>query len=45
MRVVTLGRHFDGKYEILSGLEEGDKVVYKGNSSLKAGEKVQIAAV
>ena len=43
MRVVTLGRHFDGKYEVLSGLEEGDRVVYKGNSSLKAGVEVEIA--
>ena len=41
MRVVTLGRHFDGKYEILSGLEEGDRVVVKGNSSLKAGQTVE----
>lgn len=41
MKVVTLGRHFDGKYEILSGLEEGERVVVKGNSSLKAGQKVQ----
>ena len=44
VRVVTLGRHFDGKYEILSGLEEGDKVVVKGQSTLKAGEKVEVAA-
>ena len=42
MKVVTLGRHFDGKYEILSGLQEGERVVVKGNSSLKAGQKVQI---
>ncbi|MBQ1635725.1 MAG: efflux RND transporter periplasmic adaptor subunit [Bacteroidales bacterium] len=42
MRVVTLGRHFDGKYEILSGLEEGEQVVVKGNSALKAGQAVQI---
>ena len=41
-RVVTLGRHFDGKYEILSGLEEGEQVVVKGNSALKAGQAVQI---
>ena len=40
-RVVTLGRHFDNKYEILSGLEEGDRVVVKGNSALKAGQKVE----
>ena len=42
MRVVTLGRFFDGKYEILSGLEEGERVVVKGNSALKAGQTVQI---
>ena len=42
IRVVTLGRHFDGKYEILSGLEEGDRVVVKGNSTLKAGQSVRI---
>ena len=42
VRVVTLGRHFDGKYEILSGLEEGERVVVKGNSALKAGQAVQI---
>lgn len=41
-KVVTLGRHFDGKYEILSGLKEGDQVVVKGNSTLKAGQKVEI---
>lgn len=42
IKVVTLGRHFDGKYEILSGLEEGDRVVTKGNSTLKAGQSVII---
>lgn len=42
VRVVSLGRHFDGKYEILSGLSEGDLVVVKGNSSLKAGQTVEI---
>lgn len=41
-RVVTLGRHFDGKYEILSGLEEGERVVVKGQSTLKTGEKVEV---
>ena len=43
MKVVTLGRHFDGKYEILSGLQEGEKVVVKGGSSLRAGQKVEVA--
>ena len=42
MRVVTLGRHWDGKYEVISGIQEGEKVVYKGNSSLKAGQEVEI---
>ena len=41
-KVVTLGRHFDGKYEIISGLEDGDIIVVKGNSSLKAGDKVEV---
>lgn len=42
-RVVTLGRHFGQNYEILSGLEEGELVVVKGNSTLKNGEKVEVA--
>ena len=41
-RVVTLGRHFDGKFEILSGLQEGERVVVKGGSSLRAGQKVEV---
>jgi len=43
MKVVTVGRHFDGKYEILSGVSEGDKVVVKGQATLKAGQKVEVA--
>ncbi len=42
MKVVTLGRHFDGKFEVLSGIEEGERVVVKGNSTLKAGQTVEI---
>ena len=42
VRIVTLGRHWDGKYEVLEGLQEGEKVVYKGNSTLKAGQEVEI---
>ena len=42
MKIVTLGRHFDGKYEILSGLSEGDRVVSKGGSALKSGQKVEV---
>lgn len=40
--VVTLGRHFGTEYEILSGIAEGDKVVVKGQSSLKNGSKVNV---
>lgn len=39
---VTLGRHFDGNYEILSGLEGGETVVVKGQSALKSGIKVEV---
>jgi RND family efflux transporter MFP subunit len=41
--VVTVGRHIDDQYEILTGLEEGDNVVVKGQSSLKDGDKVQVS--
>lgn len=39
--VVNTGKHFDGKYEILSGLTEGMKVVTKGQSALKSGSKIE----
>ena len=42
MRIVTLGRHWDGKFQVLEGLEEGERVVYKGASVLKAGQEVEI---
>lgn len=40
--VVTVGRHIGNKYEILSGLQEGDKVIYKGNAMLKNGSKIEL---
>lgn len=40
-KFVELGRHFDSNYEILSGLDAGDKVVSKGASTLKQGQKVE----
>lgn len=40
--VVTLGRHFETEYEILSGIAEGDNVVVKGQASLKNGSKVNV---
>lgn len=41
-REVSLGRHFDGQYEILSGLSEGELVVVKGGNSLRNGAQVEI---
>lgn len=41
-KFVTLGRHFDNQYEILSGLDEGDRVIVKGQSSLRGGETVEV---
>lgn len=42
VRVVVLGRHFDNKYEVLSGLDDGDVIVVKGHSTLKAGDTVVV---
>lgn len=42
VKIVTLGRHLDGKYEILSGLDEGDTIVIKGQATLKNGDKVEV---
>ena len=39
---VELGRRFDDKYEILSGVESGAQIVTTGQSSLKDGIEVEI---
>jgi len=39
---VSLGRHFDSQYEILSGLKEGEAVVVKGGSALRNGASVEV---
>ena len=41
-REVSLGRHFDSQYEILSGLEVGEQVVVKGGSALRNGAAVEV---
>ena len=41
-RVVETGRHSGNEYEIISGIEEGETIVVKGNSNLKSGEKVEV---
>jgi RND family efflux transporter MFP subunit len=40
-RTVTLGLETPGKYELLSGLEEGDLVVIGNKSQIKPGQKVE----
>ena len=40
---VKLGRRIDSMYEILSGIEDGAKVVTEGQVRLKDGVKVTIA--
>ena len=39
---VTIGRHMGQEYEIVSGLEDGARVVVKGQSLLKDGVKVNV---
>jgi len=42
LRILTLGVHIGKEYEVLSGLEAGDRVVVKGQSSLQDGIKVKV---
>ncbi|MCQ2158546.1 MAG: efflux RND transporter periplasmic adaptor subunit [Bacteroidales bacterium] len=42
LKVVEVGRHTGGEYEIVSGLAEGEMVVVKGHSALRSGIKVQV---
>lgn len=42
LKEITLGRHFDDKYEILRGVEDGQKVVVKGQTALKSGITVEV---
>ena len=42
LRIVKLGVHVGKEYEVLSGLEAGDRVVVKGQSSLQDGVKVKV---
>jgi len=41
-RQVELGRAFDGRIHIRSGLEEGVSVVVRGNESLRPGQSVRV---
>ena len=42
LRVVELGRHFGGNYEIISGVQPGEKVVVKGLTALRSGVTVEV---
>ncbi len=39
---VELGTRIDDKYEIVSGLEVGDRVIVQGNTGLIEGTEVQV---
>jgi multidrug efflux pump subunit AcrA (membrane-fusion protein) len=41
-RLVKIGLGFDGFIEILEGLAEGERVVIRGNESLRQGQQVGI---
>ncbi|MBO4263608.1 MAG: efflux RND transporter periplasmic adaptor subunit [Bacteroidales bacterium] len=45
VKPVTPGRRWDGKYEILSGLQEGEQIIVKGHTAVRAGDKVEVAAL
>ena len=42
LRIVEIGRHIGSDYVILSGINEGEKVVISGHSSLRSGTKVEV---
>ncbi len=44
LRTIELGDATGGRVEVLSGLEQGDKVVVRGNERLQPGARVQIDA-
>ena len=39
---ITVGRHIGMEYEVLSGIEDGMKVIVKGQATLKDGVKVNV---
>lgn len=43
-RRIEIGLAFDGLVQVLSGLEEGERVVVRGNESLREGQAVRLAS-
>ena len=43
-RRIEIGLAFDGLVQVLSGLKEGDRVVVRGNESLREGQTVRLAS-
>ena len=43
-RRVEIGLAFDGLVQVLSGLEDGERVVVRGNESLREGQTVRLAS-
>jgi len=44
MRPVTLGDAFGARFEVLAGLQPGDRVVVRGNERLRNGQRVRVGA-
>ena len=43
-RRIEIGLAFDGLVQVLSGLQEGERVVVRGNESLREGQTVRLAS-
>ena len=43
-RKVEIGLSFDGLVQVIKGLKEGERIVVRGNESLREGQSVQLAS-
>ncbi|WP_204377226.1 hypothetical protein [Methyloceanibacter superfactus] len=41
---IEIGLAFDGMVQVRSGLKDGDRVVVRGNESLREGQTVRLAS-
>jgi multidrug efflux system membrane fusion protein len=44
LRLVTPGKHYDGKVEVLSGLAPGERIVVSGTNKVLEGSRVALPA-